>query len=107
MPPIATHTYTGISTKCGRQSTEGYTHDGRLIGRGARNQEPDGNKDTRHKIYTGSGRQRDVKPYVMCSVILYLLGMRSGCLHDLSAREPLPLLIYSEGTELQVKYPIW
>jgi hypothetical protein len=53
------------------QSTKGYTHDGRLIGRGARNQEPDGNRDIRHKIYTGSGYQRDVKPYVMCSVILY------------------------------------
>jgi hypothetical protein len=50
---------------------KGYTHDGRLIGRGARNQEPDGNRDTRHKIYTGSGCQRDVKLYVLCSVILY------------------------------------
>ena len=26
---------------------------------------------------------------------------------DLSSRGPLPLLIYSEGTRLQVKYPIW
>jgi len=25
----------------------------------------------------------------------------------LSVRGPLPLLIYSEGTRLQVKYPIW
>jgi hypothetical protein len=33
--------------------------------------------------------------------------MRSGRLHDLSATGPLPLLIYSEGTGLQVKYPIW
>jgi hypothetical protein len=31
---------TTLSTKYGWQSTEGYTHDGRLIGRGARNQEP-------------------------------------------------------------------
>jgi hypothetical protein len=39
----------GLSTKNGRQSTEGYTHDGRLIGRGARDQELDGNEtqDTR------------------------------------------------------------
>jgi hypothetical protein len=57
--------------KYGRQSTEGHTHDGRLIGRGAHNQEPDGNIDTRYKIYTGSDYQRDVKPYVLCSVILY------------------------------------
>jgi hypothetical protein len=54
-----------LSTKYGRQSTEGYTHDGRLIGRCARNQEPDGNRDIRHKIYTSSGHQRDVKPYVL------------------------------------------
>jgi hypothetical protein len=60
-----------VSMKYDRQSTEGYTHDGRLIGRGARNQKPDGNRDTRHKIYTGLGHQRDVKPYVLCSVILY------------------------------------
>jgi hypothetical protein len=60
-----------LLTKCGRQSTEGYIHDGRLIGRGARNQEPDGNRDTRHKIYTTSDRQHGVKPYILCSVILY------------------------------------
>jgi hypothetical protein len=61
---------THVSMKYGRQSTEGYTHDGRLISRGAHNQEPDGNRDTRHKIYTGSGHQREVKPYILCSVIL-------------------------------------
>ena len=60
-----------LSTKDTRQSTEGYAHDGRLIGRGARDHKLDGNKDTRHKIYTGSGHQCDVKPYVMCSVGLY------------------------------------
>jgi hypothetical protein len=54
-----------LSTKYGRQSTEEYTHDGRLIGRSACNQEPDGNRDIRHKIYIGSGHQRDVKPYVL------------------------------------------
>jgi hypothetical protein len=57
--------------RCGQQSTEGYTHDGRLIGRGVHNLEPDGNRDTRHKIYIGLGRQRDVKPYILCSAILY------------------------------------
>jgi hypothetical protein len=60
-----------LSTKYGRQFTEGYTHDGRLIGRGARNQELDGNWDTRRKIYTGLGRQRDVIPFVLCSICLY------------------------------------
>jgi hypothetical protein len=65
------HKYELLSMKCGRQSTEGYTHDGRLIGRGARKQELDGNKNIRHKIYTASGRQHGVKPYIMCSVILY------------------------------------
>ena len=43
-----------VSTKYGRQSTEGYAHDGRLSVDGACNQEPDGYKGTRHKIYTGS-----------------------------------------------------
>jgi hypothetical protein len=49
----------------------GATHDGRLIGIGARDQGPDGNRDIKHKIYTGSGHQGDVKPYVLCSVGLY------------------------------------
>ena len=57
--------------KDARQSTEGATHDGTLISRGVRDQELDGNRDTRHKIYTGSGRQLDVTPYILCSVILY------------------------------------
>jgi hypothetical protein len=61
----------GLSTKYGRQSTERYTHDDRLISRGARNQEPDDNRYTRHKIYTGSSHQHDVKLYIMCFVILY------------------------------------
>ena len=60
-----------MSIKYRRQPTEGYAHDGKLIGRGARDQELDGNRDTIHKIYTGSGHQDDVKPYVLCSVGLY------------------------------------
>jgi hypothetical protein len=60
-----------LSTKDAQQSTERYTHDGRLFGRGVRDQELDGNRETRHKIYTGSGRQDDVKPYVLCSIGLY------------------------------------
>ena len=42
-----------------------------MIGGGARDQELDGNRDTRHKIYTGLGRQLDITPYIMCSIILY------------------------------------
>ena len=36
-----------MSIKDARQSIEEATHDGRLIGRGARDQELDGNRDTR------------------------------------------------------------
>ena len=49
----------------------GVSHEDRLIGRGACDQELDGNRDTRHKIYTGLGRQCDVKLYILCSVGLY------------------------------------
>jgi hypothetical protein len=58
-----------VSTKDARQSTEGYAHDSRLIDKGARDQELDGNRETRHKIYIGSDHQDDVKPYVLCYVI--------------------------------------
>jgi hypothetical protein len=47
-------TYATLSTKDARQATEGDAHYGRLFGRGASDQEPDGNRDTRHKIYIGS-----------------------------------------------------
>ena len=60
--------------KYGWQSTEGGARGGRLSVDGACNQEPDGYRDTRHKIYTGSGRQCGVKPYVLCSVICIDLG---------------------------------
>jgi hypothetical protein len=57
--------------KRGRQSIKGYARDGDLsVDRCARH-ELDGNRTERHKIYTGSDRQDDVKPYIMCSVILY------------------------------------
>ena len=36
-----------LSTKDARQSSEGYPHEGRFVGGGARNQEPDG--DTRRR----------------------------------------------------------
>ena len=62
--------------KYGRQSIEGYAHDGRLFGSGARDQELDGNRETRHKIYTGLGRQVDIIPYVLSSVGLYCWNTR-------------------------------
>ena len=43
-----------LSTKYGQQSTEGGARGGRLSVDGACNQEPDGYRGTRHKIYTDS-----------------------------------------------------
>jgi hypothetical protein len=60
-----------LSIKYDWQSTEWYIHNDRLIGRGARNQKPDGNKDTRYKIYTGLGRQHDIK--ILCPVLCYFV----------------------------------
>ena len=54
----------------------GVSHEGRLIGRGVRDQELDGNRDTRNKIYTGSGHQCDVILYVLCSIDLYCWNTR-------------------------------
>jgi hypothetical protein len=70
------HTHPYLSTNDARQSIEGAIRDDRLIGRGARDQELDDIRDTRHKIYTGSDRQCDVKPYVLCSVGLYCWNTR-------------------------------
>jgi hypothetical protein len=91
--------------KCGWQSIEGYTHDGRLIGRGVRNQEPDGNIDIETQDLYRFGRRCGVIPtscVLMHYIELYVLYGR-----ELSSRGPLPLLIYFEGTMLQVKYPMW
>ena len=66
-----------LSTKYRQQSNEGYAHNGRLFCRGARDQELDGNKDTRCKFYIGSDRQDDIKPYILCSVSFYCWNMRS------------------------------
>ena len=80
-----------MSTKPGRQSTEGYTHGSRLNGRGARNWNQMVT-DAETVIQTGSGRQVDVIPYVLCLwwIILIMsdlwvemsrlsLGFISGC----------------------------
>ena len=42
-----------LSTKCARQSTEGYTHDDRFV---VEVSEIRSEMVTRHKIYTGLGR---------------------------------------------------
>jgi len=44
--------------------------------------------------------------YVLRRIVLDYVEINCD-VYDLSSREPLPLLIYPEGTELQAKYPIW
>jgi hypothetical protein len=63
-----------------------------LFGGGAQAQEQDGNRGTRHKIYLDSGRRYDIKPYVLCSVICYMMPDMVRCV----LRGPLPAL-YSRG----------
>ena len=81
----------------------GVSHNGRFVGGGARNQEPDG--DTRHRDndldrFGPSDRHNTLVLHLWCIV----LNMRSM---EMSTRGPLPLLIYSRGERLQGKYPIW
>jgi hypothetical protein len=44
--------------------------------------------------------------YVLRQIVLLCMEMCNE-MYDLSSRGPLPLLIYSGGGGLQVKYPIW
>ena len=78
----------------------GVSRDGRFVGGDARNQEPDG--DTRHRDsdldrFGPSDRRNTQRPLYLVYCIEYMM----------SSRGPLPLLIYSGGAGLQVKYPIW
>ena len=78
----------------------GVSHDGRFVGGDARNQEPDG--DTRRRDndldrFGSSDRRNTLRPVSLVYCIKYMM----------SSRGPLPLLIYSGGVGLQVKYPIW
>ena len=78
----------------------GVSRDGRFVGGGARNQEPDG--DTRRRDsdldrFGASDRRNTLRPVSLVYCIEYMM----------SSRGPLPLLIYSGGAGLQVKYPIW
>ena len=76
---------------------------GRLSVDGACNQEPDGDTRRRDSDLDRFGPSIDVIPYVLC---LWCIVLR--CIQiNLSSRGPLSLLIYSEKTRLQVKYPIW
>ena len=89
-----------LSTKYGRQSTEGGARGGRLSVDGACNQESDG--DTRRRDsdldrFGPSDRRNTLRPVSLVCCIEYMM----------SSRGPLPLLIYSGGAGLQVKYPIW
>ena len=82
-----------LSTKYGRQSTEGYAHDGRLSVDGVCNQEPDG--DTRHRdsdldMFGPSDRRNTLRPVYL--VYCIDLDDQVAC-SSLSARGPLPLLI--------------
>ena len=77
----------------------GVSHDGRFVGGGARNQELDG--DTRRRdndldMFGPSDRRNTLRLVSLVYCIEYMM----------SSRGPLPLLIYSGGAGLQVKYPI-
>ena len=76
------------------------SRDGRFVGGGAHNQEPDG--DTRRRDsdldrFRLSDRHNTLRPVSLVYCIEYMM----------SSRGPLPLLRYSGGVGLQVKYPIW
>ena len=78
----------------------GVSHEGRFVGGDARNQEPDG--DTRRRDsdldrFGPSDRRNTLCPGSLVYCIEYMM----------SSRGPLPLLIYSRGAGLQVKYHIW
>ena len=82
----------------------GLSHEGRLIGGGACNQEPDG--DTRRRDSDldrfGPCDRRNTLRHVS---LVYCIEMYVDV--ELSTRGPLHLLIYSGGVGLQEKYHIW
>jgi hypothetical protein len=63
------HTWILVVDKSYSAVHQGVSCGGRFVPRGERDRERDGNRDTRHKIYTDSGHRDDVKPYVLCSII--------------------------------------
>ena len=79
----------------------GVSRDGRFVGGGARNQEPDGDtrcRDSDLDRFRPSDRCNTLRPVSL----VYCIDV-----YHLSSRGPLPLLIYSGGVGLQRKYPIW
>ena len=71
---------------------------------GARDTKPDGDtmrRDNDLDRFGLSDRRNNLRPMSL----VYCIDVYD--LYDLSSRGPLPLLIYCEGTRLQVKYPIW
>jgi hypothetical protein len=65
-----------VSTKDARQSTKGATCDGRLIGEVS---EIKSEIVTKHKIYTGSGRQLDVIPNLVSHRIVLAIVYDCVC----------------------------
>ena len=80
--------------------TRQLSHYGRFVGGDARNQEPDG--DTRRRDNDLDRFEPSDRRNTLCSVsLVYCIE------YMMSSRGLLPLLIYSGGIGLQVKYPIW
>jgi hypothetical protein len=85
-----------MSIKLARHSTKGRPKVVDLC-RGER----DRNRDTRHKIYIGSDRQRDVKFYVPCSVVFVLIVYEIRCRCRLG--DPYPSLYTLERDKITRK----
>ena len=79
---------------------QGASRDGRFVGGDARDQEQDGDtgrRDNDLDRFGPSDRRNTLRPMSLVYCIEYMM----------SSRGSLPLLIYSGGAGLQVKYPIW
>jgi len=85
-----------VSTKAGRQSTLGYTHGSSLSVDGAQATNLMVTHDT-DKVFIQVRPPCGRNTYVLCLIVLDCVEI---IMRDLSSREPLPLLIYREGTEL-------
>jgi hypothetical protein len=94
-----------LSMRYGRQSTKRYAQGSRLSAYRCASYELDGDaRQTQGFIQVRSLWGRNT--YVLRQIVLLYLE-RCNEMYDLSSRGPLPLLIYSGGGGLQVKYLIW
>ena len=91
--------------KASRQSTLGYTHDSSLSVDGVQATNSMVTQDI-DKVFIQVRPACGRNTYVLRLIVLNCVEM-SFDVYDLSSRGPLPLLIYREGTEIQVNYPIW